>query len=262
LRVTETAVEVLKLNVVEMTAFTLGSGNTVGELMLGEAGKNVRVAGSLRAPNPTVDDEVATKAYVDTKVGANSTWVPLSGNVQMTGPLRLPIGHGQLPKTPEEAASAGFVMDQVGTALNTITGDNRYVNRTGDSMQGQLQLVWPANDPAPNMKAAPVAWVWSAINAAIGGGNNATTVGGLRFKGGTCVQWTTSGLIYINVGEVFDWALVANGDYQACKNEVEQYHPCGRGTSYPTQIIARSGVVNQKVRVNWLAVIGPGSSCG
>ena len=242
LKVTTTAVRVIGLDVVELPALTVGTGTRAGELLLGSAGKVVRSVGVLKASDPVVADDVATMGWVNTKLGgASGVYVPLSGNVTMTGPLNVP--QTTASSAAGSATTKKYVDDAVAGHVSGISqadADARYVNVAGDSMTGQLGVPWPDGDG----RAAQVGWVKTTIS-----GGNVSRVNGLRIQAGTHVgKLDANGSMTIpTTFPIESTVIVSNGDYPANPSSV-------RIVSWSGASFKVTGMQPNKLgRVNWIA---------
>lgn len=111
--------------------------------------------------DPNVDQDAATKKYVDTKFGgivipSTSSFLQKSGDSMSAGDLTL----FQDPTQDKHATNKKWVESQIATAkttvTNTVTGyvSTNYLNLTGGTMTGSLVLkgfseLTPATDIAP-----------------------------------------------------------------------------------------------------------------
>jgi len=107
-------------------------------------------------PDPTTDQQAASKAYVDTGDDAR---VAVAGDT-MTGALVL---YGD-PMAPLEAATQQYVDQQADAAQAAAeaTAAAESVSVTGDTMTGPLVL---SGDPATDLEAAPKQYVDNTIDA-------------------------------------------------------------------------------------------------
>jgi hypothetical protein len=239
----------LKVSTALYVGATKALSLTGGELRLGSAGTTTTAEGTLLATTPTAASDplaVATKAYVDGKVGSVGGFVEKKGDT-MTGPLVLPGA----PTSDLQAATKKYVDDRSGigdTALKNWA-DDRFINVAGDTMTGYLEVPYPHVDA----DAAQVGWVNKRIKDSVGD-VNATRINGFNVNFGNSVITCDAngrGTIETWVAN-YDGCIVSNGHAEAYNGPVHVWLP-NVGNNRSSMIIETERLAGAHVRVIWAA---------